>query len=197
MDALVRRAQGGDRSAFDELLRRERAPVEAWVMAHLGPKLAVRIGVDDVLQETFLWAFRGIANLRWSGEESFRHWLVSIAKHVIQKEARKGKQVLGELDGDVVGPQASPSKILRRDERFDRLEDALQGLSAEHRRVIELARVEGLPVEEIARRTGRSPNATSQLLRRALKKLRERFGDTESLGLPDRPLSVGGDTDGA
>ncbi len=196
MDTLVRRAQAGDRTAFDELMQRERAALEAWVSAHLGSKLGVRISVDDVLQETSLWALRGIANLQWRGDESFRHWLVSIAKHVILKEVRKGKHVLQEIDRDVVADQVSPSKILRRDERFDRLEDALRGLSADHRRVIELARIERLSVEEIARRTGRSPNATSQLLRRALKRLRERFGDTESLGLPDRALPVGGGDDG-
>jgi hypothetical protein len=37
----------------------------------------------------------------------------------------------------------------------------------------------------------RSPNATSQLLIRALRKLRETFGDTGSLHLPAEPAEGG------
>ena len=86
----------------------------------------------------------------------------------------------------------SPSKNLRRNERFDRLKDSLESLSPEHREVILLMRIEGLPVEEVAKRMNRSPKATRQLLWRALKDLRESFGDTESLGLPERRLGEEG-----
>jgi len=53
-------------------------------------------------------------------------------------------------------------------------------------------RVEGLEFEEAGRRMGRSPDAVKQLLYRALKKLRESFGDTESLHLPERSLLAEG-----
>ena len=72
---------------------------------------------------------------------------------------------------------------------------ALDKLSPEHREVIRLARIERLPGAEIARRMNRSPSAVAQLLSRALKKLRERFGDTESLSLPDRTLDEGAEGD--
>ena len=62
--------------------------------------------------------------------------------------------------------------------------------------MIELARLDGLPIQEIARRMDRSPNAVSQLLARALKQLRSSFGDTESLGLPDRALRPRGEEEG-
>ncbi len=196
-ETLVRRAQEGHREAFDELAARFRGRLEAWVQTRLGPRLKAKVCSDDVLQETFLWAFRGIAKLRWRGEASFDHWLVSIAKHVIFKEAyRQGRPML-EIGRDIAAGGPSPSKAIRRGERFDRLEKALGDLSPEHRRVIELARLEGLPVQEIAIRMGRSPNATSQLLVRALRKLRENFGDTESLGLPDRSIEPEGGGDGA
>lgn len=190
-EALVRRAREGDREAFDELASQFRDRVAAWVASRIGPQLRARVSVDDVIQETFLWALQGIARLEWRGEESFNHWLISIAKHVISREAdRQERHPMLALDCEVAGGGVSPSKALRRGERFDRLEKAMRDLSPEHRRVIELARIERLPVQEIARRLGRSPNATSQLLSRALKKLRASFGDTESLGLPERSLDL-------
>jgi hypothetical protein len=39
----------------------------------------------------------------------------------------------------------------------------------------------------------RTPKAVSKLLRKALEKLKENFGDTESLSLPDRTLKPDGD----
>jgi hypothetical protein len=43
---------------------------------------------------------------------------------------------------------------------------------------------------------GRSPEAMKVLLWRALQELKERFGDTESLGLPDRCLDEGAEGGG-
>ena len=84
---------------------------------------------------------------------------------------------------------------MRQDERFDRLHDAIKNLSSEYRDVIMLSRIEGLTFEEIAGRMNRSPAAVKQLLWRALKKLKESFGDTESLHLPERSFLEGDNDD--
>ena len=93
----------------------------------------------------------------------------------------------------------SPSRSLRRRERLDRLQAALDALSPDHRQVIVLARLKGLRMTEIAERMERSPNAVALLLARALAKLRESFGDTESLplGAPADPLGCAGCEDAA
>ena len=59
-----------------------------------------------------------------------------------------------------------------------------------------MARVEGLKVKEIAVRMNRSEDAVHKLLARALLRLKESFGDTESLNLPNRFLPVEEDRDG-
>ena len=64
----------------------------------------------------------------------------------------------------------------------------MRGLSPDYQRVIYMSRFEGLKVREIAERMGRSESAVKNLLFKATKKLRESFGDTESLSLPDRSL---------
>jgi len=85
---------------------------------------------------------------------------------------------------------------LRREERFAQLQRALDGLGPEDREVILLARIQGLPLKEIATRMGRSHAAVAQLLSRALRKLKRSFGDTESLHLPDRSLEKKRESDG-
>ena len=96
------------------------------------------------------------------------------------------------LEVDVADSGVSASKAERRNERLERFEKALNQLSPDYRQAIVLSRIEGLSIEEVARRMNRSPNAVSHILLRALRKLRARFGDTESLHLPDRGFGEGG-----
>jgi len=197
IEALVKRAQGGDRSAFDELIGQVRPKLIRWILSRMSPNLRGKVEPEDVLQETCLWAFRSIGKIEWRGGEAFEHWLFSIAKHVVLKEVSR----LGRMDEQVLECEPplddpSPSRAMRREERLDRLEAALLSLSPDHRRVLDLARLRGMPIREIAGRMKRSPDAVSHLLSRALKSLRDKFGDTESLGLPERALEVrGGDDD--
>ena len=191
---LIRRAQSGDREAFDELVAFHRKELESFIGSRLGAALQGRFEVADVVQETLLKAFRSLSSFEWRGERSFPRWLVGIANHLILHLARKyrGAERLG-LQPEVPGDSDSPSRNLRREERFDRLQESLDRLSPEHREVIVLTRIEGLSVEEVSRRINRSPKAARQLLWRALRSLRKSFGDTESLSLPDRHLDQEGD----
>jgi RNA polymerase sigma factor (sigma-70 family) len=56
-------------------------------------------------------------------------------------------------------------------EQIERLELAFDGLSEDHRKVITLARIVGLPHKDIAAEMGRSESATRMLLFRALGQL--------------------------
>jgi RNA polymerase sigma-70 factor (ECF subfamily) len=151
---------------------------------------------DDVLQEVFSRAFQSLAGFEWKGEESFYRWLRGIAENRILRAAdRKRRARVLQLRSDVAASSTaavSPSRALRREERFDRLQKALESLSPAHREVVLLARIEGLEVKEIARRLGKSVSAVQSLLFRALKELKRSFGDTRSLHLPARSLEEGG-----
>ena len=142
---------------------------------------------DDVIQETLVRALESVSSFEWRGEGSFVRWLGGIAENVIRKTAeRTVRRGRFQLTVDPAGSGDSPTKALRREERFDRLENALAGLPRDYREVIRLSRIEGLKHEEIAARMNRSHAAIRQLVIRALRMLRERFGDTESLRLPGR-----------
>jgi RNA polymerase sigma-70 factor (ECF subfamily) len=145
--------------------------------------------VEDVLQETILRALGGLEKFEWRDEDSFIHWLAGIARIVmLQGRDRARRDRLRPLADDIPARTLSQSRVLRRAERFDRLEAALRTLSQDHRQVIMLAQVKKLPMKEIAKSMGRSPGAVSNLLMRAIERLKEAFGDTESLHLPPRAL---------
>ena len=185
--SLVREAQAKDDAAFQELVARYRDRLEHQIKARMGQSLKAKTGVEveDLLQETLMRAFSSIEKFRWQGKESFYRWLGSIAEHLIRNAAQK--KTWSRLEAkDVTATQEAPSKALRREERFDRLEKALGGLHADQRKAITLSRLEGLKVKEIAARMNRSEDAVHKLLARAVLNLRRSFGDTESLALPDR-----------
>ena len=60
--------------------------------------------VDDLVQETFFRAFRGLES--WRGDASFRSWLFTIAGNLLRDEfrKRKGRQMLPLDDRDLAGP---------------------------------------------------------------------------------------------
>lgn len=187
--SLVERAQLGDRAAFEHLVGEVEARLESFIRSRLGIELRSRVEVLDVLQETLLRAYRDLNGFSCRHEDSLLAWLSGIAEHVILETAsRVRRDPALPLDQEVAAEGATPSKILRRDERFERLQSALESLSPDHREVICLVRVEGLPVREAAKKMKRTPHAVSNLLLRATQKLKEILGDTESLSLPDRPL---------
>ncbi len=195
IEHILERAQHGERAALAALAREYHEELVAFADSRLGPSVRRELGPEDVAQEVLLKAFDALGRFEWRGESSFRQWLYGIAEHLIRNALRKRSASLKNLSIDVPGREDSPSHAARKGERFDRLERAITELRPEHREVIRLARIEGLKVAEIARRMERSPGAIHQLLARAMDQLKRRFGDTESLSLPDRALDVGGETD--
>ncbi len=186
---LVEKAQSGDRVAFDQLVSEPRGRLEALVSVSLGAALRGKVETEDVLQEAFLRAFRSIDNFKYENRTLLFRWLATITHRVIRDAARWHRvRPVSPLNTDVAVFDVSPSKGIRRHERFERLQNALDSLSPDHRQVIILARLEGLPLKAVGERMGRSDDAVAQLLSRALRKLRTLFGDTESLHLPDRVL---------
>lgn len=194
---LIGKAKDGDRDAFNDLVAFHRDELDKYVRLRLGSHLRETIDREDVLQETFVRAFQSIDNFRWQGETSFLRWLKSIAEHAILETARRNRRGrIYYLDRGSEDEETSPSRGLRREERFDRFQDALDALSPQHRQVILLSRIQGLRTKEIAKRMNRSPKAVECLLSRALKGLKDAFGDTESLHLPPRSLNEQESEDG-
>ncbi len=185
---LLVKARAGDRASFDALIGRLDRRVRAFVRARIRPDSRSRLDLDEIVQDTFVRAFMSLSCFRGDDVASFARWLLGIARIALIKAASPpgGKELV--IETDVAKSGVSPSGALRREERFDRLEAAMGSLSADHREILFLVRMEGLSMKDAAERMGRSPAAARKLFGRALQKLQARFGDTESLHLPDREL---------
>src|SRR4051812_20706348 len=95
-ETLVNRARGGDRLAFEELIRRTGKLVFARLYLETGDAHEA----EDLAQETFLIAFRRIRQL--DDPKTFRPWLMSIAHSALidavrHRARRKRRANAGDL----------------------------------------------------------------------------------------------------
>ena len=86
---FARLARDGDREAFGQLAEAQRVRLRALVTRWLGKRIRQSVSVDDVCQETFLRAFRGISSFVPRHPDSFFRWLASIARNVLHELDRR------------------------------------------------------------------------------------------------------------
>lgn len=189
---LLERARDGDRAAFDALVSPLRQDLLRRIRLKIGSSMREKLDPEDVLQEVQLRALQSISRFQWQGEGSLEAWLEGIAANLILhtvKTHRRRREF--QIDREPCAPDATPSRVQRRDERFERLKKSVDALPPDYRAAVRLSRIDGLSIHEISERMGRSPSAVKNLLFKAMKMLRESFGDTESLSLPNRHLREG------
>ena len=172
MAELVIAAKGGDKAAFDELVRVTCA--DAYTLAY---RLTGNVeDAQDVVQEAYLRAYRGLKRFR--GDAKFTTWLYRItancAKNHLAKAPRAGHDAIEEAD-DVADQRPGPEARLGSSDERRALNAALQSLPPDMRAVVVLRDVYDLPHEAIAAELGISEGAAKVRLHRARRKLRERL----------------------
>ena len=90
-ERLVRRFQGGDEEAFDELVERHRRRVFSLACRLVGTGEA-----DDLAQEVFLAAYRALPAFR--GDSTFSTWIYRITVHLCSHHLRRRRPEMVELD---------------------------------------------------------------------------------------------------
>jgi len=166
--ALVLAYRSGDQSAAAELVRRHAAPVGRYLVS-LGASTG---DVEDLIQETFFKAFRGIGG--WRGDGSFRGWVLRIAGNLQKDRFRKerGRVILSIEDHDVQDPADPEGEMGARDLAL-RLEAGLQRLPRLQRQVFLLRAQQGMGYEEISLALGTTPGAARVHYHHAVKQLKE------------------------
>jgi RNA polymerase sigma-70 factor (ECF subfamily) len=149
--ALVEAAQLGDRDAVDALVRRYQTRMFNFART----LTASDEDAEDLAQETFIRAFRGVRRFR--RESSFKNWLYTIATNVaISHFGRRTRQAPvweRRLEADdlseehLASPSANVEDTVIRREALDR---ALSTLSEDLRITLVLRDVEGLEYREIS-----------------------------------------------
>jgi RNA polymerase sigma-70 factor (ECF subfamily) len=171
-DELIARVAGGDDTALRELFFRH-AP---WLAARLR-MLLLAADVEDVLQETFLAAWRGAEGYRAQGAGG--GWLWGIARRqaaLLLRRRGPASAVLSEpvaVSGEMAGDPADVA-VWRAD-----LEAAVQALGSsesEERVLWQLLYVEDRPVAEVAELMGVPPGTVKSRAHRVRQLLRAALG---------------------
>ncbi|HSO28436.1 MAG TPA: sigma-70 family RNA polymerase sigma factor [Candidatus Sulfomarinibacteraceae bacterium] len=164
---LVERAQRGDAEAFRELVYDVGRKLHA---------LAYRIlrdadRAEDALQQALIQMWEGLPGLRDPGR--FDAWSYRLVVHASYREARRDRRWIArvrEIGSEPVGDDRVTS-ILDRDE----VERSFRRLSPEHRAVLVLHFVIGLPVREIADVLGIPVGTAGSRLHYAARSFRAAF----------------------
>lgn len=179
---LVDRARQGEQAAFESLFHRHQDRVYTIALGMLGNPEDSK----DVVQETFLRAYRRLASL--NGEQGVLAYLCKTASNasIDLLRKRKGARSVSIDDFDESLLAAWPGQ--RPDQAGDQLamrrvlETALASLSEEHRIVVVMHHIAGLPVDEIAAELRLPVGTVKSRLGRGREALRRKlpmFGDKE------------------
>lgn len=176
-EELVRRMRSGERAAFEELLRRTSRLVFSRLYLETGDSHQA----EDLVQETYLRAFRSLSTL--VENKSFRSWLLRIAQNVAIDDARrKGRQKRSAgppgpehaLD-DVADKNEAPGDGIERAEMKRYVLAALHSLPEEYRLPLTLRYLCGADYETICLQMGLTNGSLRGLLHRGLRLLREKL----------------------
>jgi RNA polymerase sigma-70 factor (ECF subfamily) len=154
---LVERAQRGNDDAYEELVSRYQQRIYG-LCYHL---TANHEDASDLTQEAFLKAWKALRTFK--GDSSFYTWVYRIAynnalNHLKQRRNRTPHLSLDDLDFNAehspelveLISQITPRRDVNLAELQKRLNEAMLKLSDEHRTVVTLHDIQGLPHDEIA-----------------------------------------------
>lgn len=153
---LVVRAQQGDKKAFGMLIEKYHRKLGRL----LGRMIRDQAEVEDVVQESFIKAYRALPNFR--GDSAFYTWLyrigINTAKNYLVSMGRR-PQVMQEVEiedvenfegGYEMRTTDTPETALMTKQIAQTVNDTVASLPEELRTAITLREIEGLSYEEIA-----------------------------------------------
>ena len=157
---LVARTQEGDPTAFDALIRKYQPRLYGLVYN----MTSNHEDTGDLLQDIFAKAYRSIKGFR--GQSSFYTWLHTIAVNMtinfLKKRGRRFSLSLDDVDSNIQNDKefleltatSDPVREANLGELQRRLNDAMMRLSNEHRMVVSMFDIQGMPHAEISKILG-------------------------------------------
>jgi RNA polymerase sigma-70 factor (ECF subfamily) len=186
-DATVRRAQAGDRAAFNRLVGKYQNQMYNIAYRIMGdPDLA-----EDATQEAFIGAYKKLS--QYTGG-NFRAWMARVVKNQCFDTLRyRQRRPASSLDDLLLDPNdrgiaawgddqlPTPDDLLERAELTDWLEAAIQQLPIDQRTTLVMADIHEYSYEEIAASMEVELGTVKSRLFRARRKLRELLQDKTEL----------------
>jgi RNA polymerase sigma-70 factor (ECF subfamily) len=192
---LLAKAVAGDRVAIQQLLMTHTRAVSRFADSRLPAAARDVIDPDDIVQQTFVEAFRSISRFREQEGASFLSWLTAIAENKImdsvkglqrQKRGGQRKRVRRvaatdtHSEADLVnllsGGGQTPSRSVAGHEAVQAVQNAILALPEEYQQAVQLRLLEGKSLDDTAEIMNRGPRAVQGLVDRAKKKMRAALG---------------------
>ncbi len=183
---LVRQASQGDSCAVEALLHRHLPFLHAYLRLRMGPLVRVKESESDLAQSICREVLESIEDFEYQGEAAFKGWLCTMALRKLAQRQRyfnaEKRCAAREVEASLSAVEeaqllkhyrnvCTPSRNAVAREELERVELAFAALPEHYREIITLARMIGLPHNEIAKQIGRSEVASQRLLARALVRL--------------------------
>ena len=181
---LVRRAQSGDEDAYEELVRRHQHRIYG-LCYHLTSN---HEDAADLAQDAMIKAWKALRSFK--GDSSFYTWLYRIAyntvlNHLKQRRNRTPHLSLDDLDFNAehtpelleLISTITPRRDVSLAELHQKLNEAMLRLSEEHRTVVTLHDIQGLPHDTIAEILQCNPGTVRSRLHYARQQLQGLLGD--------------------
>jgi RNA polymerase sigma-70 factor, ECF subfamily len=175
-EELVARVRAGDEEAFRLIFDRYSRPVLGFIYDMVGDRALA----EDLAQETFVRAYRGLGGLR--EETKLSTWLFAIAKNCAREQLRSRRRNEGNVEIDAEpafelrDKGRTPSGTLLDKELSGVIQKALLRLDEDKRTVFTLKVLQQRSYEEIAEITGFSVGKLKTDLHRARAEMRRRIG---------------------
>ena len=176
---LVKKSQLGDKSAFEELVRRHQDLVFSLSFKLTGNKELA----NDVAQEAFIRAWKAIEKFR--GDSTFGTWIYRITVNTawtLRKKAKKhySLNIEDTQEPVVIDEKKDPELVAINSDLSVVLRKALNQIPLEQRIIVELKNIEGRSHKEIADYLDISVTAAKVRLHRAHQKLRNILEEIEA-----------------
>ena len=182
--ALVRAIQAGDIAAFDQLVLKHKDKLFNLVYWFLGDYQEA----NDCAQETFIKVFKSLKKFRF--ESAFSTWLYRIAMNTCKNRLKSSAYRLkkktvplenpegangGNFSHAIRNDSTSPVIELEKKERMKLIQESIDSLPEEQKRVVVLRDIQGLSYDEIADISGLNLGTVKSRLARGRLELRNKL----------------------
>ena len=191
---VIHRAQQGDAEAFVGLVEAYQGPVY---------RLALGMGLsphdaEEVAQETFVAAWRGLPNFR--GDSKFFTWLYQLTHHAaidfLRREKRHGDMMELSECPEISDGEDQPEEVAEKQEDKEAVVAAMQELTPEYREILLLRYMQELDYDEIAAVLSVPAGTVKSRLNRAKAQLKETLLQQGNFFGGDAVLSSGKEDEG-
>lgn len=174
---LIREIKEGQINFYAILIERYEKKILSFTL-HLLRSYNMEAYAEDICQETFYKAFKSLKTFR-DEEATFSTWLYTIARNTALSELRKTKHIEVSLEDAVSNPQVSsmllPEQELLKNEKVQKVRDAINNLPEKQRSALILREYEQLDYKEIAQILESTVSSVKSLLFRARNSIKDQL----------------------